>query len=886
MSKHTKIKSQFNQFIKTLKVDELTSYEIKLVNLITENFDSIASVGTAAGKRALLLNDLINQNRDKISTSLPKIEDNKSENINDISRINSIEIENFRGFASKESFDLDKPKILVYGPNGSGKTSFCEALEYSLLGYLSEADAKRIDVKHYITNLHTGKSSKPIIKGINSEGEIIEINANPDSYYFCLIEKNRIIDFARYSSKTQGQQENLLATLFGLDEFYSFINGFTDNITGRIPVESQKQNELNKKTLEIEGHKQSIKTSNEKLVELEKQKQTISENCRLNKAFDELDLFINGNQEIKGRIALVDEELQKPKGQLFTHSSVNELFESISSIEKNLSTFEVNNTKFEEEKEKVDFVELFRLVENFEETLSDKCPVCETPVEQAKVNPYENAKTKLNELEGIAKIQQDRDNAWSNLVSEVYNFTIDFEGRKKSADELKVEIAVNIPEQLKNFQKEKSEQESYVKDLKVFFKNIKLHKTSLLALEQKITDTNAVSNKHIETQNQLQAERKNLLAIKGQIDQLKANIKSHKDIVSSAEKGIKEFDAINKTLIEEVQKEKILIDDNKKFVEAYSALLQKLNKYKRELPLSLVSNLNDLTKAFYNFINQGDSKFELIENIVLPSNAGDRIKVFFQDNPEIELDAMHILSEGHTRCLGLSILLAKVVQDRLPFIIFDDIVNAIDHDHRGNIRELMFDNPIINEKQIIITSHSEEYIKDIENKHFTKNGFESERILYAFLKPTSKTVRKKETTKHYINKASAHIEENSYRDCLMECRRALENLSNALWNKASKKYNFQISYKVRTPNAPPDLMGIVNSLKKELTALKVTDFENSLKILTWLAGLETTNNQIWNYLNKGTHEEPDRDDFDSKIVEEVLESLIQLEAELHQKKGK
>ena len=280
MSKHNKIKSQLNQFIQTLKVDELTSYEIKLVNLITDNFDPIASVGTAAGKRALLLNDLINKNRDQLSISLPKIEDDKNENPNDIVRINSIEIENFRGFASKESFDLDKPKILVYGPNGSGKTSFCEALEYSLLGYLSEADAKRIDVKRYITNLHTGNSSEPIIKGTNSKGEIIEINANPDSYYFCLIEKNRIIDFARYSSKTQGQQENLLATLFGLDEFYSFINGFTENIAGRIPVESQKQKELDKKTLEIEGHKQSIKTSNGKLVELEKEKQTISENCR------------------------------------------------------------------------------------------------------------------------------------------------------------------------------------------------------------------------------------------------------------------------------------------------------------------------------------------------------------------------------------------------------------------------------------------------------------------------------------------------------------------------------------------------------------------------------------------------------------------------------
>lgn len=883
MSEYTKIKSQFNQFIRTLKPDELNPYEIKLINLITDNFDTVASVGTAAGKRAALLNELINQHRERLKTILPKIEDNAQKKVNDIIKINSIEIENFRGFASKEIFDLSKPKILVYGPNGSGKTSFCEALEFSLLGYLSEAEAKRIDVKHYITNLHTGKSSHPIIKGANSKDEIIDITANPDSYYFCFIEKNRIIDFARYSSKTQGQQENLLATLFGLDEFYSFINGFTDNITGRIPVESQKQKELDKKNLEIEGHKQNIKTSKEKLIEFEKQKQPISEKSELSKSFEELYIYINGNQEIRGRIAIIDEELQKPKSKLFTHSSVNELFESISSIEKTLSTFEVNNTKFEEEKEKINFVELFRLVENFEETLFDKCPVCETPVEQAKVNPYENAKTKLNELEGIAKIQQERDNAWSNLVSDVYTFTNDFEARKKSADELQVEISIDIPSQLKDFQKDKSGQKSYVQDLKTFFQNIKLHKTHLLALEQKISDTNTISNKHLATQKLLQTEKANLSAIKSQIDQLKATIKSHQDIISSAEKAIKEFDAINKSLIEEVQKEKIIIDENKKFVEAYSLMLQKLNKYKRELPLSLVSNLNELTKDFYNFINQGDSNFELIENIVLPSNAGDRIKVAFQDNPTIELDAMHILSEGHTRCLGLSILLAKVVYDKLPFIVFDDIVNAIDHDHRGNIRELLFDNPVVNEKQIIITSHSEEYIKDIENKHFTKKGYESERILYAFLKPSSKTVQKKETTRHYLNKASSHLGENAYRDCLMECRRALENLSNALWNRASKKYNFQISYKVRTPNAPPDLMGIVNSLKKELTTLKVTDFDNSINILTWLAGLETRNNQIWNYLNKGTHEESDRDDFDSKIVEEVLNNLILLETEVLRK---
>lgn len=886
MSNHTKIKSQFNQFIKTLKIDELTSYEIKLINLITDNFDSVASVGTAAGKRALLLNDLINQNRDKLSKSLPKIEDKTKASPNDITKINRVEIENFRGFASKEVFDLDKPKVLVYGPNGSGKTSFCEALEYSLLGYLSEADAKRIDVKQYITNVHTTKSSQPVLTGTNSKGEIIDIKVSPASYYFCFIEKNRIVDFARYSSKTQGQQESLLATLFGLDEFNSFINGFTENISGKIPVESLKQKELDEKIIELTGQKQNIENSSNKNSEFEGQKRSIAENSKLHKTFDELDSYINGNQDVKGRIALIDEELQKPKGELFTYTTTSELLESVSEIEKTITLFEENNLKFEQEKDKVSFVEIFKLVQNFEETLSDKCPVCETPIEQTKINPYENARIKLKELEGIAKIQQDRDNAWSKIVPDVYSFSNDFENRKKDASELKVELNVDVPEQLKDFQKKKSEQKGHIQDVKKLFKKIKSQKDSLLEFDQKTKDSNTKTNKHLENQKVLEDEKAALFKLKNKIDDLKSNIKSHQEIINVAEKTVVDFDTKNKPLLDDIAKEKIILEDNKKFIDAYRTLLQKLNKYKRELPLSLVENLNELTKEFYNFINHRDSKFELIEQIILPSNAGDRVKVSFQDNPEVELDAMHILSEGHTRCLGLSILLAKVVQDKLPFIIFDDIVNAIDDDHRGRIRELLFDNPVINAKQIIITSHSEEYIKDIENQHFTKKGYKDECVSYTFLKPVSKTVHKKEITKHYLNKASTHFEEHSHRDCLMECRRALENLSNEFWRKVSKKYNIQVSTTIRMPGTQPDLMGIVSSLRKKVQKHNDPLFQGCVDILTWFTGLETSNNQIWNYLNKGTHEELDRDDFDSIIVEEVLDNLIQLEAELHQRKIK
>ena len=111
MTSYNKIESQYNRFIRTLNPDELTPYEIKLINLISDNFDSVASVGTAAGKRALLLNELINENRDKLSKGLSKIEDKNKTSTTDVTRINSIEIENFRGFASKKSLTLTNPKF-------------------------------------------------------------------------------------------------------------------------------------------------------------------------------------------------------------------------------------------------------------------------------------------------------------------------------------------------------------------------------------------------------------------------------------------------------------------------------------------------------------------------------------------------------------------------------------------------------------------------------------------------------------------------------------------------------------------------------------------------------------------------------------------------------
>lgn len=49
----------------------------------------------------------------------------------------------FRAFARQEEFDLESRLVLIYGPNGTGKSSFCETLEYCLLGNVIDAENKR-----------------------------------------------------------------------------------------------------------------------------------------------------------------------------------------------------------------------------------------------------------------------------------------------------------------------------------------------------------------------------------------------------------------------------------------------------------------------------------------------------------------------------------------------------------------------------------------------------------------------------------------------------------------------------------------------------------------------------------------------------------------------
>ena len=224
IEKNNKVFFQFKAFIKENYLS-LSPYEIRLLNIILDNFDEVASKKSYQGSRSKILAELIAQKGKDVSDRISAEDQVVTENI--IHKIKSIDVQGCKGFDHQQTIVLKEFLNLVYGPNGSGKSSLCEALEYQLLGYIEEGKSKKINKEKYIKNAR--KEANPLNITIrNFEDEEILTTHETNNYEFCFIEKNRIEDFARISSSTSSEQTERLGRLFGFGELLAFSRNFND----------------------------------------------------------------------------------------------------------------------------------------------------------------------------------------------------------------------------------------------------------------------------------------------------------------------------------------------------------------------------------------------------------------------------------------------------------------------------------------------------------------------------------------------------------------------------------------------------------------------------------------------------------------------------------
>ena len=332
----------------------------------------------------------------------------------------------------------------------------------------------------------------------------------------------------------------------------------------------------------------------------------------------------------------------------------------------------------------------------------------------------------------------------------------------------------------------------------------------------------------------------------------------------------------------ETQKEIALenqrVQTYKAFIQSYSNFKTTLETYIKQLPIELAKNLSDKITEYYNILNINDAEFDKIKSFTLPITVDDDFTLTLAD--DITGNALQFLSEGHVKLLGLSILLAKATEHHQNFIIFDDVVNAIDDEHRLGVIQLLAHHPDFANTQLILTCHGDNFIAQFENEISStqnKNLITS----YAFLFTTDIDERgicvDISAPMNALTLARDNITKGRIKDAAQKARQAMECISFKLWSKISKlKYDSQIYVSMRSPKATPDLKSTVMGLNKKLKDFSFSEEDNLSKLFE-----EILKDYNWKILNKGTHYEEDQKEFSRTEVLQVIEILEKMDEKIN-----
>lgn len=116
------------------------------------------------------------------------------------------------------------------------------------------------------------------------------------------------------------------------------------------------------------------------------------------------------------------------------------------------------------------------------------------------------------------------------------------------------------------------------------------------------------------------------------------------------------------------------------------------------------------------------------------------------------------------------------------------------------------------------------------------------------------------------------------RDSLSYLRKSLEEILNRLWKKIGNgSFSAQIQVGLRGPGGTPDLMALASGLQSFLEKKDVTVFQGVIPELAAIIGKKDTHALVWNYLNKGTHEEDRAEEFDASMVKDMLQLVLEIE---------
>lgn len=850
----------------------------RFANMVLANFDEIAATARQRNARSAALAGLARRHLAASPAELLEIDMPAAAEEWPWRRLKELTVGPFRGFRREEQFDLRRRVILFYGPNGSGKTSLCEALERGLLGAVEEAELKRIDERRYLANIHTRNFIEPRLVATTANGDDIPVIADADRYRFSFIEKNRIDAFSRMAARPPAQRTELIAALFGMDKFNDFVGHFNEQMDAELVLRSDKQTALRLRREGIARDQATARDEAQTLARHDEDDARYAQGYLVGTTYARLKEII-GTPEAPGRLRELNHLLNAVPARIIglTRETLMLAYEAIDAIAAELRQ---TTQDLARRSSQVSFKDLYTAVTALQAGEGDHCPACDTPLDRVVRDPYEKARIGLDELRDLADLQERQRTKREALVessrelrehlNQIYRY---LEGQDRTQSEVGQYLG-RLPRQpdgdtwWTEIYGSNAAGEGVVPSLE-----------QIAAIVDEMEQRDVAARVQIDERSARVRERDALLECQRHVEARELQRKIIVDAALEARTRVEQFELANAALIAEAEQERQDIDRDQPIKAAYDDFIRQLRHFRDQLPGLLIAGLNDLTMELYNEFNHLDHDDDKLAALYLPLTSEQRIEIAFRGAPEQRVDALVVLSEGYVRCLGLAILLAKSINIGSPVVIFDDAINAIDHDHRNGIRQTIFDGDRFLESQILVTCHSHEFIKDIQNSMPRERRTDCQEYLLMYHDGDHHPrVHPDVGSANYLVRAQQALARFDSREALSYARKGLEMLAKKSWKWLKSHDMGELTLLVDGPGNEPTLRALCESLRRKLRDTPVFMHPSKEPLLGALdAILGIPSNLIWTYLNKGTHEEADRDDFDREQVALVIRSLEQID---------
>ena len=628
-------------------------------------------------------------------------------------KIKQIDAKGIRGIVDGPSLRLSTSGLILCGDNGTGKSSYVDAVEKVLTGSCSSLDKVGQGVSwnkqgHHLTaedsniSITLSDGNKDIVVDLNTDISTLDSQAKKfieaAQQHSFILRRRTLLNFI---DSKPSERYQAIEKFINIDEF----NGFEDNIKslGK-KLDTSIENAKNKRA----EHETALRD----IFGLNKKVAVTESNCidTINSSLEEVNLpQLESLEQIQIRIQEIS-NLISPVKDIAALQKIQALYELIGQVPSVENLFDIaqkfaNDRKELQEEESKNNGHLY--VQVLETGLSwikednlNNCPLCNNPITLADVENHVSSCLENNKE--VIALRSKVSNSRSTFVDAAKSFA---EALERISLSWKTSVKLQAPV-----------------DINASAKTVK----SLIAPHKNILTLQQIENDIVKL---------TTLDLAGQVLALKKFVEKMLSEFPGSERYLKLFDTKSKLLGFETH--------FTKGVTKVSEKIEKLSESRRQVAIVLeiaeMSRKETVQKLLNAIVNIADTYFQKIHpgeeigkpELIVTNRGTGSIELKSEFHGETGDPRGHY-SEGHVDSLGLCLFLSirrlqSIQKPELSLLILDDVMHSVDARHRLDTANLIVDE--FSDHQIIITTHDQfwfEYLKMITKKG--KGSFSYKRI--------------------------------------------------------------------------------------------------------------------------------------------------------------